>query len=92
MQNLNRTAIIYYSGTVVMSIGFCLALIAALSWPVLAEIPLSISIFIQLLFISRSIFNFIERTETKSVEEVYSKLKSGGFETKTIEEANYAEH
>lgn len=91
MQKIDNTAVIYYTGSVLMSAAFCLALMATVDWPMLAEIPLSISIFIELIAISKSIFSLVEKADSESLEQVYSRLKGGVFDRTSEEEASYIE-
>lgn len=79
MKNSNSTAItiVFYSAAVLISMVFSIAIILTLDWPAAAEIPLCISIFIQLAAISKTLLVFMERTQQETVQEVYSRLKGG---------------
>jgi len=59
---MNKKAIIYYSTAALVNLLFVLALVFLLSWPISAEIPIAISLYIQLLAGSKYIFvNVIEK-------------------------------
>ena len=59
---MNKKAIIYYSTAAFVSLTIVFSVVWTLSWPIMAEIPIAISLFIQLLAASKYIFiNVIER-------------------------------
>jgi len=64
MLHMKRTAITYFTGTFFMSAAFCLALINMLAWPLTAEIPLALSIFIQLTAVAKAFYVYIGRDVT----------------------------
>lgn len=88
----NKTAITYYSGAVIMSLAFCLALITTVEWPFLAEFPLAASIFIQLLAVAKSFYSFVNEGESESLQEVYSRLKGGIFDLQRGEHSGVSEN
>lgn len=61
MQYLNRMAITYFCGTFILSALLCLMLINSIAWPVMAELPIAISIFIYLMTASKVVFHYMER-------------------------------
>ncbi len=79
MKHSDDTAITYYTCSVIVSLVLSITLILILNWPVSAEIPLSISVFIQLMAIARYVHRFLQ--ESESVVEVYAYLKEGAVES-----------
>lgn len=82
MENSNSTAItiVFYSAAVLISMVFSIAIILTLDWPAAAEIPLCISISIQMAAISKSLLVFMERTQQVTIQEVCSRLKGEIFD------------
>ena len=80
MKNSDSTAITYYAFSVIISLVLSITLILILNWPVSAEIPLSISIFIQLVAIARYVHQFLQ--ESESMMEVYAYLKEGAADSR----------
>lgn len=79
MKLSDSTAITYYTCSVIVSLVLSITLILILDWPVSAEIPLSISIFIQLMAIARYSHDFLQ--ESESLVEVYAYLKEGAVDS-----------
>lgn len=79
MKHSDNTAITYYACSVLISLLLSITLILILDWPVSAEIPLSISIFIQLVAIARYVHHFLQ--ESESMVEVYAYLKEGAADS-----------
>lgn len=52
------TAFYYYSFISILAATICLALVGFLSWPLLAEIPLAICIFVQILALSKGLYKY----------------------------------
>ena len=79
MLHMNRTAITYFTGTFLMSAAFCLALLNTLAWPLSAEIPLGISIFIQLTAVAKALYGYIaaNRVEITMLGEVFKNQDQG---------------
>lgn len=73
MLHMNSTAITYFTGTFLLSAAFCLALINTLDWPLTAEIPLGLSIFIQLTAVAKAFYVYIGRDVTgeSTLKEIY---------------------
>lgn len=92
MFNTDRTAITYYAGAVLISLAFCLSLITTLSWPMMAELPLAGSIFIQLLAVARKAYSYMEEQQEESLQEVYSRLKGGVFDVRSSEASGISEN
>lgn len=94
MRDLNSTAITYFSGAFLLSAAFCIALIETAAWPILAELPLAVSIFIQLMAVAKEFYSYLERDQVKneSLQEVYSRLKGGVFDSPNNDQAPVAEN
>ena len=75
MKHSDRSAIIYFTVVVLLSATLSTALILHLEWPASAEIPLCLSIFIQLTAIAKTLQHSIQDTGAESLPEVYSMLK-----------------
>ena len=58
MDNKINKAVIYYLCVTFLAIAVCSALIATLEWPLLAEVPLSVSLFIHILALSKQLYEF----------------------------------
>lgn len=73
MLHMNSTAITYFTGTFLLSAAFCLALINTLTWPLTAEIPLALSIFIHLTAVAKAFYSYIgsDVTGESTLEEIY---------------------
>lgn len=73
MLHMNSTAITYFTGTFLLSAAFCLALINMLAWPLTAEIPLAISIFIHLTAVAKAFYGYIgsDITGESTMKEVF---------------------
>jgi hypothetical protein len=76
MNHVNNTAIIYLSAAVILPA----ALIYHLEWPVAAEIPLCISIFIQLTAIAKAVQNMLHSAGLESIPEALAVLKDGAMD------------
>jgi len=66
-----KTAFYYYSGVFILATLVCSALIGFLKWPLLAEIPLAVCIFIQIIALSRSVHKYWDRFEGRSFLPIY---------------------
>lgn len=73
MLHINSTAITYFTVTFLMSAAFCLVLINTLAWPLTAEIPLAISIFIHLTAVAKAFYSYIgsDVTGESTLKEIY---------------------
>lgn len=61
---MNKKAITYYSLASLFALSIVLAIIHILNWPAMAEIPLAVSIFLQLMAGSKYIYiNLIEKRD-----------------------------
>jgi len=59
---MNKRAIIYYISAALINLIIVTALVLTLSWPFIAEVPIAISLYLQLLAASKYIFvNIIDR-------------------------------
>lgn len=58
MDNKINKAVIYYLCVTFLAIAVCSVLIATLEWPLLAEIPLSVSLFIHIMALSKQLYEF----------------------------------
>ncbi|MGK7369433.1 MAG: hypothetical protein ACNS64_04400 [Candidatus Halalkalibacterium sp. M3_1C_030] len=83
MNTINSTAITYYTGAVLLSAILSAALIIQLEWPASAEIPLCISIFIQLTAIAKSVQNMIRETGTDTILEAFTLIKEDRLDSKS---------
>lgn len=86
MDNKISTAVIYYTITTILALAFCWTLIVALNWPALAEIPLVVAIFIQILALSKASFRFWNDHKEHFLDGVLSKVKAALFSLDTQEE------
>ncbi|MGK7391291.1 MAG: hypothetical protein ACNS60_13125 [Candidatus Cyclobacteriaceae bacterium M2_1C_046] len=86
MDNKISTTVIYYTTVTFFALALCWALIAMLNWPALAEIPLAISIFIQILVLSRSAFNFWSEHKDHVLDVIANKVRATLFSLDTQEE------
>lgn len=77
MKDSDRTSIIYFTIVVLLSVILSTALILHLEWPATAEIPLCLSIFIQMTAIAKSLQHMIQETGAESLPEVFTMLKEG---------------
>ncbi len=77
MKDSDRTSIIYFTIVVLLSVILSTALILHLEWPASAEIPLCLSIFIQMTAIAKSLQHMIQETGAESLPEVFTMLKEG---------------
>ena len=80
MQKLNTTATLFYSIVVICSLMALYLLISVLDWPVMAEVPLAASIFIQILAISRRIFKSWNAKNSYDASTLLFKVKTILFE------------
>ncbi len=86
MDNKFSTTVIYFTTVTFFTLALCWALIAMLNWPALAEIPLAISIFIQVLALSRSAFNFWAEHKDQVLDVIANKVRATLFSLDTQEE------
>lgn len=64
MQNYTSTKVLYYLCLNFIGLGITLGLIGILNWPLLAEIPLAVSIYIEIIALGKYIFStWIQKTE-----------------------------
>lgn len=83
----SKTAFYYYSGVFILAILVCSALIGFLKWPLLAEIPLAVCIFIQVIAISRSAHKYWDRIEGRELfAYLFAKSKAQLLHLETHEE------
>ena len=75
MKITTNTEIFYYSGAVLLSALLSVIVIFKLSWPATAEIPLCLSIFIQLIALVKTGLNMLESIDTDSLPEALSLLR-----------------
>ena len=80
------TTVIYYSTVTFFALALCWALIALLSWPALAEIPLAISVFIQVLALSKYAFDFWCEHKEHILNLIGNKVSATLFSLDTQEE------
>lgn len=73
---MDKTAI-YYVCVTFLAIATCWILITALGWPLLAEIPLAVSLFLHILALSKKLYEFW--TKNKKKLESYVPLIAGEF-------------
>jgi len=83
MKNINSAAITYYTGAVLLSIILSATLILQLEWPASAEIPLGLSIFIQLTAMAKTVLDMIQDADTESIPEAFAILKTGALDSKS---------
>lgn len=83
MDNKVSTTVIYYTSVMFFALALCWALIAMLNWPALAEIPLAVSIFIQITALSRSAFNFWTERKDQVLDIIANKVRSTLFSLET---------
>jgi len=82
-----KTAFYYYSGVFILATLVCSALIGFLKWPLLAEIPLAVCIFIQIIALSRSVHKYWDRFEGKELfTYLFAKSKAQFLHLETHEE------
>ena len=81
MDTIKSTAITYYTGVVLLSAILSAALIFQLEWPASAEIPLCISIFIQLTAIVKTVQGMIQKSDTDTILEAFAFLKEGTIDS-----------
>lgn len=80
-------AFYYYSLITITAAALCMALVGFLKWPLLAEIPLAICIFIQIIALSKGIYNNGEQYNNKvMISEFLSRTKADLFSLETQEE------
>lgn len=61
---MNKKAITYYSLAAILMLTIVLTIVHILQWPQMAEIPLAVSIFIQLIAGSKYVYtNIIEKRD-----------------------------
>lgn len=51
-------AVLYYTCVTLSAIAICWIIVVILKWPLLAEIPLSVSLFIHILALSKQLYEF----------------------------------
>jgi hypothetical protein len=86
MDNKISTAVIYYSAIIFLALAFCGTLVVTLNWPPLAEIPLAVAIFIQILALSKSFFSFWADHKEQLMNSLVSRIKAALFSLDTQEE------
>jgi hypothetical protein len=79
MRNASFSAIIYYTLVIATTIVSLYFLFGFLNWPLLAEVPLGVSIFLQVVFLSRKLFNFWARQEKYSFADLGMKVRDALF-------------
>lgn len=82
MKDFSYTAAIYYSIVATLSGALTVGLISFLEWPLLAELPLAVCIFIQLLATSRILFRIWVNQKEVSAEELITKVKTILYDSK----------
>lgn len=84
------TAFYYYSAVLILATLVGTALIGFLQWPLLAEIPLAVCIFIQIIALSRSLHKYWNRFDGKElITYFFAKSKAQLLHLETQEdEAN----
>ncbi len=65
---------IYYISIFILGLEISYAIFAGLSWPLLAEIPLIICVFLEFLFLSRFFFNAFFSKKDFATENILSKI------------------
>lgn len=85
MNKSEDRAVIFYTSAIVLALALSTALIVTLDWPVAAEIPLSISVFIKMVTLAKTWQMSQENSDTEHMLEVFSHLKAGFFDPKPRE-------
>lgn len=86
MDDKISTTAIYYTAFTLFALAFSGGLIVALDWPLLAEIPLAVAIFIHLIALSRTLFTYWTEHNEQVVEGASSRVKAVLFSLDTNEE------
>lgn len=85
MHNPNITSTVYYTVVAITSLMMLYLLTSLLDWPLMAEIPLAASIFIQIMALSRRIFNSWNLENRCDMSDVMFKIKSMLFESQATD-------
>lgn len=83
MNSSNSTVISYYFAAILVSVILSGIIILKLDWPAAAEIPLCISIWIQMAAFTKSVLNMLQTADIESIPEAFSVLKTGVYESDT---------
>jgi len=86
MDNKISAAVIYYAAIIFLALAFCGTLVITLNWPPLAEIPLAVAIFIQIIALSKSFFTFWSDHKKHLIDSLAGRMKAVLFSLDTQEE------
>ena len=84
MQNYTSTKLFYYICLNFIGLGIVTGLVGLLNWPLLAEIPLAASIYIEIIALGRYVFNSLNKNTEYSFMKLISDLK---LQLKQLEKA-----
>jgi|GEM_PF-2111675 len=85
MEENKRSYIIYYSSINAINISVCTILFLLLNWPLLAKIPLTISLFIELLYVSKLFFQKYILGHQELIHQIIFKIKSSVYNISDVE-------
>lgn len=80
------TAAIYFTIITFFATAICWTLITTLNWPALAEIPLAISIFIQIFALAKTSFKFWTDHKEHVTDVLVNRIKTAIFSLDAQEE------